>query len=69
MFMQIIIQFINSLADKCENCAKCGKGFKIGANEAHIHNIRDQKIRVRAFQKFSACVRTPIWLPQTKAFH
>ena len=59
-----------STADTCKNCAKCGtkcgKGFKIGTNEAY--NIKTQ-IRIRAFRKFSAFVLTPIWLPQTKAFH
>ena len=41
-----------STADTCKNCAKCGKGFKIGTNEAY--NI---KIKIRllgAFRKFSA---------------
>ena len=28
--------------DTCENCAKCGKGFKIGTNEAY-----DIKIKIR----------------------
>ena len=31
-----------STADMCKNCAKCGKGFKIGTNEAY--NI---KIKIR----------------------
>ena len=25
---------INSTADTCKNCAKCGKGLKIGTDEA-----------------------------------
>ena len=33
---------IISTAETCENCAKCGKGFKIGTNEAY--NI---KIKIR----------------------
>ena len=55
-----------STADTCKNCAKCGKDFKIGTNEAYNIKI---KIRLGAFRKFSAFVLTPIWLPQTKAFH
>ena len=50
----------------CKSCVKCGKGFKIGTNEANNIKIKN---RVGAFFKFSAFVRTPIWLPQTKAFH
>ena len=57
---------ITSTADTCKNCAKRGKGFKIGTNEAYNIKI---KIRLGAFRKFSAFVLTPIWLPQTKAFH
>ena len=34
-----------SLADMCENCTKCDKGFNIGTNEA-CTNIKI-KIRVR----------------------
>ena len=34
--------FLHSTADTCKNCAKCGKGFKIGTNEAY--NI---KIKIR----------------------
>ena len=48
--------------DRCKNCAKCGKGFKIGTNEAYNIKI---KIRLGAFRKFSAFVLMPIWLPQT----
>ena len=55
-----------STADTCRNCAKFGKGFKICTNEAYNIKI---KIRLGAFQKFSAFVLMPIWLPQTKAFH
>ena len=55
-----------STADMCKNCAKCGKGFKIGTNEAYNMKI---KIRIGAFRKFSAFVLTAIWLPHTKAFH
>ena len=55
-----------STADTCKNCAKNGKGFKIGTNEAYNIEI---KIRLGAFRKFSSSVLTPIWLPQTKAFH
>ena len=47
-------------------CTKCGKGFKIGTNEAKNIKI---KIRVGGISKFSAFVCTPIWLRQTKAFH
>ena len=38
-----------SLADMCENCTKCDKGFKIGANEAYT-NIK-VKIRVGGILK------------------
>ena len=31
-----------SAAGTCKNCAKCGKGFKIGTNEAY-----DIKIKIR----------------------
>ena len=55
-----------STADTCKNCGKCGKGFKIGTNEAYNIKI---KIRLGGIQKFSAFVLTPIWLPQTKVFH
>ena len=37
-----------STADTCKNCAKFGKGFKIGTNEAY--NIRI-KIRLRGISK------------------
>ena len=33
---------MTSTADTCKNCANCGKGFKIGTNEAY--NI---KIKIR----------------------
>ena len=56
----------NSTGDTCKNCAKCGKGFKIGTNEAYNIKI---KMRLGVFRKFSAFVLMPIWLPQTKAFH
>ena len=29
-----------STADTCKHCAKCGKGFKIGTNEAYNINIK-----------------------------
>ena len=29
-----------SRADTCKNCAKCGKGFKIGTNEAYNIQIK-----------------------------
>ena len=32
--------FSNSTADTCKNCAKCGKGFKIGTNEAYNIKIK-----------------------------
>ena len=32
----------NSTADTCKNCAKCGKGFKIGTNEDY-----NMKIKIR----------------------
>ena len=31
---------IHSTADTCKNCAKCGKGFKIGTNEAYNIKIK-----------------------------
>ena len=31
---------ISSTADTCKNCAKCGKGFKIGTNEAYNIKIK-----------------------------
>ena len=37
-----------STADTCKNCAKCGKGFKIGTNEAYNINI---KIRLGCISK------------------
>ena len=40
----IKVQYMCSCTvDTCKNCAKCGKGFKIGTNEAHNIKI---KIRV-----------------------
>ena len=30
-----------STADRCKNCAKCGKGFKIGTNEAYNIKIKN----------------------------
>ena len=30
----------SSTADTCKNCAKCGKGFKIGTNEAYDIKIK-----------------------------
>ena len=38
----------NSTADTCKNCAKCGKGFKIGTNEAYNIEI---KIRLGGISK------------------
>ena len=35
-------------ADTCKNCTKCGKGFKIGTNEAYSIKI---KIRLRRISK------------------
>ena len=29
-----------STTDRCKNCAKCGKGFKIGTNEAYSIKIK-----------------------------
>ena len=37
-----------STADTCKNCAKCGKGFKIGTNEAYNIKI---KIRLGSISK------------------
>ena len=37
-----------STADTCKNCAKCGKGFKIGTNEAYNIKI---KIRLEGISK------------------
>ena len=37
-----------STLDTCKNCAKCGKGFKIGTNEAYNIKI---KIRLRGISK------------------
>ena len=37
-----------SAADTCKNCAKCGKGFKIGTNEADNIKI---KIRLGGISK------------------
>ena len=39
---------LNSTADTCKNCAKCGKGFKIGKNEAYNIKI---KIRLGGISK------------------
>ena len=53
-------------ADTFKNCAKCGKGFNIGINEAYNIEI---EIMLGGISKISAFVLTPIWLPQTKVFH
>ena len=37
-----------STADTCKNCTKCGKGFKIGTNEAYNIKI---KIRLGGISK------------------
>ena len=42
------IPSLNSTADTCKNCAKCGKGFKIGTNEAYNIKI---KIRLGGISK------------------
>ena len=58
--------------DTCKNCAKCGKSFKIGTNEAYNIKIKTGVEGGRgggAFSKFSAFLPISIWLPQTKAFH
>ena len=39
---------VYSTADTCKNCAKCGKGFRIGINEAYNMKI---KIRLRGISK------------------
>ena len=44
----IISQCNYSTADTCKKCAKCGKGFKIGTNEAYNIKI---KIRLRGTSK------------------
>ena len=49
-----------------KNCAKCGKGYKIGTNEAYNIKI---KIRLVGISKIFCFVLTPIWLPQRKTFH
>ena len=56
----------HSTTDTCKNCAKCGKGFKIGTNVGYNIKIN---IRLGGISKISALVPMPIWLPQTKAFH
>ena len=40
---------LNSTADTCKSCVKCGRGFKIGTNEAYNIKI---KIRVGHFENF-----------------
>ena len=53
----IFIQFANlrnrynstNMKDTCKNCAKCGKGFKIGTNEAY--NYIKTKIRAEDISK------------------
>ena len=39
---------VQSTPDTCKNCAKCGKGFKIGTNEAYNIKI---KIRLGGISK------------------
>ena len=39
---------VESTANTCKNCAKCGKGFKIGTNEAYNIKI---KIRLGGISK------------------
>ena len=56
----------NSTADTCKNCAKCGKGFKIGTHEAYK---KKTKIRLGGISKIFCFCSHAIWLPQTKAFH
>ena len=48
-------------ADTCKNCAKCGKGFKIGTNEAYNIKI---KIRVGYILKiFCFCLYASVAAP------
>ena len=47
--LQSVFSYIqDSTADTCKNCAKCGKGFKIGTNEAYNIKI---KIRLGGISK------------------
>ena len=46
--LETSIEMINSTADTCKNYAKCGKGFKIGTNEAYNIKI---KIRLGGISK------------------
>ena len=51
MYPQFILEnvkILDSTADTCKNCAKCGKGLKIGTNEAYSIEI---KIRLGGISK------------------
>ena len=56
----------NSTADTCKNCAKCGKGFKIGTNEAYNIKI---KIRLRGILKIFCFCSHANMAASKKAFH
>ena len=46
--LKCLLVRIHSTADTCKNCAKCGKGFKLGTNEAYNIKI---KIRLGGISK------------------
>ena len=47
------VMAFNSTVDMCKNCAKCGKGFKIGTNQAYNIKI---KIRLGGISKIFCCL-------------
>ena len=55
-----------STADTCKNCAKCGKGFKIGTNEADNIKI---KIRLGGISKIFCFCSHANMAASDKAFH
>ena len=48
LFSPAVLATQVSTADMCKNCAKCGKGFKIGTDEAYTMEI---KIRLGGISK------------------
>ena len=50
----------------CKNCAKCGKGFKIGTNEAYNIKI---KIGLGGISKIFCFCSHANMAAKTKAFH
>ena len=52
-----------STTDTFKNCAKSGKGFKIGTNETYNIKIKSSVKGILTISCFC------LWLPQTKAFH